>query len=989
MIKKPSHSLRKQHKWLRESNSIQSDRNLVLQVLTQDKENVSPPHPPPVASTNAFGIQEKLIEKLTRQTELLLERYNQYKVAKLERPDLDYSINKLSIEIETLKSKLKGTATIPDRGAEVSVPSLPTLPPPLSHSDSLIDHIIEHEQDINDPDEIDPFQYDMGGSMVSKPINERVQEKNESKTSSQEETDLEFFDTLDNEEVVEDSGADFEQEKEEEDEDLDIQVIQSSSPTKRTTNNGNRWDNEKINNLFQISDDDDDDIEVLNDDDNDSEDKFDDERENQTQLQMIEEFDQDLEIITERKLTDMREQGQRDIEEILDDDDLILSHSIQNNFPWTPEVDYRLHHTFKLPGFRPNQLEAINSTLSGKDVFVLMPTGGGKSLCYQLPAVVKSGRTKGTTIVISPLISLMQDQVAHLLDLNIKASMISSKGTTQQRKQTFNLFVKGLLDLIYISPEMISASKQCKRAIQTLYQQGKLARIVVDEAHCVSSWGHDFRPDYKQLNFFKNEYPNIPMMALTATANEHVRKDIIQNLQLRSPLFLKQSFNRINLFYEVRKKTKDCMVEIADAIKFQFTGQSGIIYCHSKNSCEQVSAYLQSKQIRSGFYHAGMDANERLMIQQDWQANKLQVICATVAFGMGIDKPDVRFVYHFTVPRTLEGYYQETGRAGRDGKPSYCITYYSFKDVRTIQKMIQRDKDLDRANKEKHFDKLQQVMSYCDNIHECRRKLVLSYFNEAFDPVACDKNCDNCRNNRDVITKDEDITEVTKNIIELVESVQSEQVTMIYCQDIFKGSRNAKIVQAGHDTISQHGAGKYLDKADMERIFFHLITLQVLQEYAVTNNSGYATNYLQRGPKAWNVLNGTMKVTMKFTSHAPNPVDNDSETRPSSRKGKKDDTTSEPAFITVLKEQRALGIGIPTSAVTYRKVINVQQTTATSSYNNDSRFTRFENPTETNDIINQIKSDHLAPVELPTKRKRSTYRKRSGKSRGRKNYRRS
>lgn len=621
--------------------------------------------------------------------------------------------------------------------------------------------------------------------------------------------------------------------------------------------------------------------------------KFDEERENRAQVPDIKELDDDLKIINERTLEEedflptpimVKQENPLELnanirksQDILDDDDDDLLIDIakggkdkavisqpQPRYPWSDEVDHRLRQNFGLRSFRPNQLQAVNSTLAGKDVFVLMPTGGGKSLCYQLPAIVKSGKTRGTTIVISPLISLMQDQVEHLLEKNIKASMFSSRGTADQRRQTFNLFVHGLLDLIYISPEMISASEQCKKGIKKLHSDGKLARIVVDEAHCVSNWGHDFRPDYKELKYFKRTYPHIPMIALTATASEQVRLDIIHNLELKDPVFLKQSFNRTNLFYGVVKKSKHTIAEICESINTRFVNQTGIIYCHSKNSCEQTAAQIQRNGIKCAFYHAGMEPEERLEIQRAWQNDDLQVICATVAFGMGIDKPDVRFVYHYTVPRTLEGYYQETGRAGRDGRPSFCITYYTFKDVRAIQTMIQKDKNLDKDNKEKHLNKLQNVMMYCENGIDCRRKLVLSYFNEEFDAKDCHKNCDNCCNSFKVATEERNVTEDAKKIVKLVSELQDSRVTLIYCQDIFKGSRNSKIVQAGHTELEYHAAGKGMPKSDVERIFFQLINLGILAEYSIVNNSGFASNYVKLGKRAREVLRGTFPIQMQF-----------------------------------------------------------------------------------------------------------------------------
>lgn len=534
-------------------------------------------------------------------------------------------------------------------------------------------------------------------------------------------------------------------------------------------------------------------------------------------------------------------------------------------FPWTNEVFAKLNSTFKLSTFRPNQLEAVNATLSGRDAFVLMPTGGGKSLCYQLPAIVNSGKTKGTTIVISPLISLMQDQVEHLMEKNIPACMISSKGSPEEKRTNFNLFVNGFLKLVYLSPEMISASTQAKNTIAKLHSEGLLARVVIDEAHCMSSWGHDFRPDYKALSYFKSNYPDVPVMALTATANDQVKMDIIHNLNLNDPVFLKQSFNRTNLFYEILQKDKYVMLNIERAINSRFKDQTGIIYCHSKQSCEQTSEKLNNAGIKCAFYHAGMEPEDRLTIQKAWQSGEIKVICATIAFGMGIDKPDVRFVMHLTLPRTLEGYYQETGRAGRDGSYSYCIMYYSLRDAKTLQNMISRDKDLDRQGKEKHQTKLTQVVQYCENKTDCRRQQVLQYFNETFDKALCEKNCDNCKKGGDSTLVEKDVTEHAIKMAELVKSIQNQKVTLIYCQDVFRGSKGNKIVSAGHDSLPHHGAGKELERGDLQRITFHLISEKVLEEYSVFNKAGFATSYIRLGSNATKLLSRKKKIIMSFS----------------------------------------------------------------------------------------------------------------------------
>lgn len=549
-----------------------------------------------------------------------------------------------------------------------------------------------------------------------------------------------------------------------------------------------------------------------------------------------------------------------------DDDDLVDYFRDQRrpagSEPFIDEVYKVLDNTFKLKDFRSNQLEAVCATLQGKDVFVLMPTGGGKSLCYQLPALIKSGKTSGTTVVISPLISLMQDQVQHLQSKGIKAGMISAHGAKGDNKHTTNLFREGFLDIVYLSPEKANRSGHTQKIIARLYKNDQLARVVIDEAHCLSSWGHDFRPDYQGLKFFKEEFPNVPIMALTATANEKVREDILHNLNMKDPIFLKQSFNRTNLFYEIRLKQRDFLKEIKDYIMEKHPNQTGIIYCHSKQSCEQTSAKLNEYGLRTSFYHAGMSTEDRYKIQTNWQNNKIQVICATIAFGMGIDKPDVRFVIHLFLPRSLEGYYQETGRAGRDGKHSECIMYYSPKDARTLRTLIQGDEQFSEDVKEGHLEKLRQVVQYCENTIDCRRQQVLQYFNESFNPADCNKECDNCLNFNQGEIVERDCTEYARDIISLVKSIQRDKVTVIHCQDVFRGMKYKKIVNLHHDENEYHGKGKALDKNLVERIFFSLINEGYLVEYIVRiKKSKFGTTYVKVG-KNGNLRN--KKIMIKF-----------------------------------------------------------------------------------------------------------------------------
>ncbi|EGV63732.1 ATP-dependent DNA helicase [Yamadazyma tenuis ATCC 10573] len=535
--------------------------------------------------------------------------------------------------------------------------------------------------------------------------------------------------------------------------------------------------------------------------------------------------------------------------------------------PYIKEIYSVLNKKFKLQNFRSNQFEAIISLLQGRDVFVLMPTGGGKSLCYQLPSLIKIGaRNQGVTIVISPLISLMQDQVQHLKNKNIKAGMINSKIEYSEKKQIIDLFKTAQLDLVYLSPEMVNSSAQIQRIIKQLYDTKQLNKVIVDEAHCISSWGHDFRPDYKAMSIFRQNYPDIPIMALTATANDKVRLDILHLLNMKSPKVFKQSFNRINLYYEIRMKKAGFVEDIRDTILAKYKNQTGIIYCHSKQSCEQISMKLNQFGIESAFYHAGMSTEDRFEVQDSWQQERLRVICATIAFGMGIDKPNVRFVIHSFLPRNLEGYYQETGRAGRDGLHSDCIMYYSYKDARNLQLMIQKDEEYNQATKDNHLSKLRQVIQYCENNHDCRRRQVLQYFNENFDPKDCQKQCDSCNNNGSEISRD--FTDVSRSIIRLVQSIQNEKITLLYCQDIFKGSNNSKIVSKGHHQLEYHGMGSKLTKLEIERIFFHLICEGCLEEYSVIKG-GFASNYVRVGLQASQVLSGTKSIVIKFSNIIP------------------------------------------------------------------------------------------------------------------------
>jgi RecQ family ATP-dependent DNA helicase len=534
------------------------------------------------------------------------------------------------------------------------------------------------------------------------------------------------------------------------------------------------------------------------------------------------------------------------------------------NYPWDSEVTYALKQVFKLPSFRQNQKEAINATLDGKDVLVLMPTGGGKSLCYQLPALVKGGKTHGITVVISPLISLMQDQVEQLKSKGIKAEVINSKCTGPEKTARFNMMMNDGLDLLYLSPEMLSASTRMQRSLDRLKNEKKIARFVIDEAHCVSSWGHDFRTDYKELENLKLQYPDVPIMALTATATRPVQLDITRCLR-DDPIFLKQTFNRPNLHYEIREKGSQdkAITQIKDLVTKDFGGKTGIIYCHSRKSCEDTCHKLKREGVRVEFYHGGMEPSQRERVQEFWQKGYVTTICATIAFGMGIDKPDVRYVIHLTLPQTMEGYYQETGRAGRDGRPSKCILFYSYKDATMMKRLISTDSEMTRDHKTKMLELFRKIVLYCEEVGTCRRRQILEYFEENFDPSLCNKTCDNCKSNVSQNWAKKDVTDYAKAIIEMMGEIQNSTVPLGHCIDVFRGSKKKSVIESGHDRIKSHGKGKDLDPTTADRIFHGLLAEGYLQEYQKYSGR-FAQSYLKRTEDSKKVLQGQSKVIMRF-----------------------------------------------------------------------------------------------------------------------------
>jgi ATP-dependent DNA helicase RecQ len=505
-------------------------------------------------------------------------------------------------------------------------------------------------------------------------------------------------------------------------------------------------------------------------------------------------------------------------------------------------LEQSLKQFFGYDNFREGQKQIIEQALQNRDLLIIMPTGGGKSLCFQLPALLNTG----ITIVISPLIALMQDQVDSLNDNGIGATFINSTLTTEAIYQRESDILNRKIKLLYVAPERL-VSERFIPFLDRIYQEISISTFAIDEAHCISEWGHDFRPEYRRIKELRQRYPNIPISALTATATKRVQQDIISQLQLRQPAIHISSFNRPNLYYEVKEKNNRSYQQLLQEIKQQ--KGSGIVYCMSRKSVDDISNRLQQDNIKALPYHAGLTDEKRTYNQNCFIRDDIQVIVATVAFGMGINKPDVRFVFHYDLPKNIESYYQESGRAGRDSEPSKCVIFFSLSDVNKIKYIINQKENQEEQRIAKQ--QLEKIIEYAEGT-ECRRTIQLSYFGERFKGNCA--NCDNCLNPKNT----EDWTIEAQKFLSCVARC-NERFGMMHIIDVLRGSKNKKIEQNGHHLLSTYGIGKDHTTDQWK----HLCRTLLHQGLVSETSDGYRV--LKLNKLSWEILRKqrTVNITVK------------------------------------------------------------------------------------------------------------------------------
>ena len=509
-----------------------------------------------------------------------------------------------------------------------------------------------------------------------------------------------------------------------------------------------------------------------------------------------------------------------------------------------------LQEVFGYSDFRGPQQAIVEHVVAGGDALVLMPTGGGKSLCYQIPAIVRQQAGHGVTIVISPLIALMHDQVGALLEAGVAAAFLNSTQTYEESSALEKQLLRNELTLLYAAPERINTPRM-KGLLASLHERGLLSLFAIDEAHCVSQWGHDFRPEYRSLSLLHETFPDVPRMALTATADHLTRLDMVERLKLEDARAFVSSFDRPNIRYTIVEKT-DATRQLLRFIQTEHETEAGIVYCQSRKRVQEVADMLADAGIKAMAYHAGLDSKLRQERQDRFLREDGMVMVATIAFGMGIDKPDVRFVAHVDMPKNIEGYYQETGRAGRDGLPADAWMIYGLQDVVNQRRMIDTSESASEEFKVVMRGKLDALLSLAEDTR-CRRVSLLHYFGEDSQPCG---NCDNCLNPPAVW----DATEAARKMLSCIYRVQQMSGLSFgagHLMDILRGKTTEKVTQYGHEKLSTFGIGAELGEAQWRGVLRQLIASNMV----CVNPEAF--NTLQLLPDARQVLKGEVRVLLR------------------------------------------------------------------------------------------------------------------------------
>jgi ATP-dependent DNA helicase RecQ len=513
-----------------------------------------------------------------------------------------------------------------------------------------------------------------------------------------------------------------------------------------------------------------------------------------------------------------------------------------------------LHEVFGYSQFRGSQADIISHVREGGDALVLMPTGGGKSLCYQVPAIARHRADQGVTVVVSPLIALMHDQVGALEEAGVHAAYLNSSLTSEEAQKIERDMMGGRLVMLYAAPERITTPRFLAQ-LDSLHERGLLSLFAIDEAHCVSQWGHDFREDYLALNVLHERYPDVPRIALTATADDLTRADIIERLQLQSARVFISSFDRPNIRYSIVEKD-NARAQLLRFIQDEHEGDAGIVYCQSRKKVEETAAWLESEGITALAYHAGLDADVRRRHQDRFLREEGLVMVATIAFGMGIDKPDVRFVAHLDLPKNIESYYQETGRAGRDGLPANAWMAYGLADVVNQRRMID-DSPAGDEFKRGQIGKLEALLALAE-AHDCRRVRLLSYFGEASEPCG---NCDNCLQ----APATWNATEAARKALSCIYRFHQnggQRFGAGHLIDVLRGKATEKVGQYNHQRLSTYGVGADIAEAQWRAVLRQLIALGHLR-----TEGEYHT--LELTPSAREVLRGEVNLLLRVPSETP------------------------------------------------------------------------------------------------------------------------